>query len=104
MEFLTKILARIGHWRRKNTLSGSKRNIQEHYDLSNEMFTAFLDETMTYSCGFLKKESDSLHQSQLNKIDKILDKADIKEGHHLLEIGSGWGALARRAVEKKVVK
>ena len=64
--FLTKMLARIGHWRRKNTLSGSKRNIQEHYDLSNEMFTTFLDETMTYSCGFFEKESDSLHRSQLN--------------------------------------
>ena len=102
--FLTKMLARIGHWRRKNTLSGSKRNIQEHYDLSNEMFTTFLDETMTYSCGFFEKESDSLHQSQLNKIDKILDKADIKEGHHILEIGSGWGALARRAVERKGCK
>ena len=68
------------------------------------MFTTFLDETMTYSCGFFEKESDSLHKSQLNKIDKILDKADIKEGHHILEIGSGWGALARRAVERKSCK
>ena len=102
--FLTKIFAKIGHWRRRNTISGSKKNIQEHYDLSNEMFTTFLDETMTYSCGFFEKESDSLHKSQLNKIDKILDKADIKEGHHILEIGSGWGALARRAVERKGCK
>jgi len=102
--FLTKMLARLGHWRRKNTLSGSKKNIQEHYDLSNEMFTTFLDETMTYSCGFFENENDSLHKSQLNKIDKILDKADIKEGHHILEIGSGWGALAKRAVETKGCK
>ena len=55
--FVTKMLARLGHWRRKNTLSGSKKNIQEHYDLSNEMFMTFLDDTMTYSCGFLKKRT-----------------------------------------------
>ncbi len=98
--FMTKMFARFGHWRRRNTLSGSKRNIQDHYDLSNEMFTTFLDETMTYSCGFFKKTDDSLYQSQINKIDKILDKADIQAEDHILEIGSGWGALAKRAVDR----
>ena len=98
--FVTKIFARIGHWRRRNTLSGSKRNIQEHYDLSNEMFMTFLDETMTYSCGFFENENDSLYQSQINKIDKILDKVNLEAGDHLLEIGSGWGALAKRAVDR----
>ena len=98
--FVTKLFAKLGHWRRKNTLSGSKKNIQEHYDLSNEMFMTFLDETMTYSCGFFDSETDSLYQSQINKIDKILDKANIQENNHILEIGSGWGALAKRAVER----
>ena len=98
--FFTKLFAKLGHWRRKNTLSGSKKNIQEHYDLSNEMFMTFLDETMTYSCGFFESETDSLYQSQINKIDKILDKANIQENNHILEIGSGWGALAKRAVER----
>ena len=98
--FMTKIFARIGHWRRRNTLSGSKRNIQEHYDLSNEMFMTFLDETMTYSCGFFENKNDSLYQSQINKIDKILDKVNLEAGDHLLEIGSGWGALAKRAVDR----
>ena len=98
--FVTKLFAKLGHWRRKNTLSGSKKNIQEHYDLSNEMFMTFLDETMTYSCGFFDSETDSLYQSQINKIDKILEKANIKENNHILEIGSGWGALAKRAVER----
>ena len=98
--FVTKLFAKLGHWRRKNTLSGSKRNIQEHYDLSNEMFMTFLDDTMTYSCGFFENENDSLYQSQINKIDKILDKANIQENNHILEIGSGWGALAKRAVER----
>ena len=98
--FMTKIFARIGHWRRRNTLSGSKRNIQEHYDLSNEMFMTFLDETMTYSCGFFENKNDSLYQAQINKIDKILDKVNLEAGDHLLEIGSGWGALAKRAVRR----
>jgi len=98
--FMTKIFARIGHWRRRNTLSGSKRNIQEHYDLSNEMFMTFLDKTMTYSCGFFESGTDSLYQAQINKIDKILDKVDLQAGDHLLEIGSGWGALAKRAVDR----
>ena len=98
--FMTKIFARIGHWRRRNTLSGSKRNIQEHYDLSNEMFMTFLDKTMTYSCGFFENKKDSLYQAQINKIDKILDKVNLEAGDHLLEIGSGWGALAKRAVRR----
>ena len=98
--FLSKIFARVGHWRRRNTLSGSKRNIQDHYDLSNEMFMTFLDDTMTYSCGYFATESDSLYQSQINKIDKILDKADINSDEHVLEIGSGWGALAKRVVSR----
>ena len=98
--FMAKIFARIGHWRRRNTLSGSKKNIQEHYDLSNEMFMTFLDETMTYSCGFFENENDSLYQAQINKIDKILDKVNLQAEDHLLEIGSGWGALAKRAVDR----
>ena len=98
--FISKMFAKLGHWRRRNTLSGSKKNIQDHYDLSNEMFMTFLDDTMTYSCGFFENEEDSLYQSQINKIDKILDKADIKSDDHILEIGSGWGALAKRAVDK----
>ena len=98
--FMTKIFARIGHWRRRNTLSGSKRNIQEHYDLSNEMFMTFLDKTKTYSCGFFENKKDSLYQAQINKIDKILDKVNLEAGDHLLEIGSGWGALAKRAVRR----
>ena len=98
--FISKMFTKFGHWRRRNTLSGSKRNIQEHYDLSNEMFMTFLDKTMTYSCGFFENKKDSLYQAQINKIDKILDKVNLEAGDHLLEIGSGWGALAKRAVRR----
>lgn len=98
--FLSKIVARVGHWRRKNTISGSKKNIQDHYDLSNELFSIFLDETMTYSCGVFKSKETTLHEAQIRKIDMIIEKAQLKPEDHVLEIGSGWGGLSRRAVEK----
>jgi cyclopropane-fatty-acyl-phospholipid synthase len=98
--FLSKIIARLGHWRRKNTISGSKRNIQDHYDLSNDLFSIFLDKTMTYSCGVFESEKSTLHESQIRKIDMIIEKAQLKPDDHVLEIGSGWGGLSRRAVEK----
>ena len=98
--FLSKIVARLGHWRRKNTILGSKKNIQDHYDLSNELFSIFLDETMTYSCGIFESKETTLHESQIRKIDMIIEKAQLKPEDHVLEIGSGWGGLSRRAVEK----
>ena len=98
--FISKIIARFDHWRRKNTISGSKRNIQEHYDLSNKLFSIFLDKTMTYSCGVFESEKTTLHEAQIRKIDMIIEKAQLKPEDHVLEIGSGWGGLSRRAVEK----
>jgi cyclopropane-fatty-acyl-phospholipid synthase len=98
--FISKIIARFDHWRRKNTISGSKRNIQEHYDLSNKLFSIFLDKTMTYSCGVFESEKTTLYEAQIRKIDMIIEKAQLKPEDHVLEIGSGWGGLSRRAVEK----
>ena len=98
--FYRKYSLELGIGEEGTLFLGVKRNIQDHYDLSNEMFMTFLDDTMTYSCGYFATESDSLYQSQINKIDKILDKADINSDDHVLEIGSGWGALAKRAVSR----
>jgi cyclopropane-fatty-acyl-phospholipid synthase len=89
------------HARRSNTAAGSKRNIEEHYDAGNSMYKAFLDETMTYSCGVWQSEdgeiTSSLKESQLNKLDALIRKADIRSGHKVLEIGCGWGSFAMRA-------
>ncbi|MBC8469090.1 MAG: DUF1365 family protein [Planctomycetes bacterium] len=81
----------------KNTLYGAQKNISRHYDLSNDMYKMFLDETLTYSCAIFESENEALADAQLRKTDLILEKACLSENHHLLEIGTGWGTLAIRA-------
>jgi cyclopropane-fatty-acyl-phospholipid synthase len=89
----------------ENTLDGSRSNIAAHYDLSNDLFAAFLDPTMTYSCAWFD-DSDpiaaatGLEAAQLRKIDGVLDLAGVRSGTRLLEIGTGWGSLAIRAAER----
>ena len=100
--FLNK-LGSIGqslyHLSRSNTKTGSRKNIQEHYDLGNDMYQLFLDDTMQYSSGIFKTEGDTLYQSQLNKIDALLAKTKVQKDEHILEVGCGWGAFAIRAVK-----
>lgn len=93
----TKKLNQLYHRARRNTLEQSRRNIQEHYDLSNDFYATFLDATMTYSSALFRSVDDSLEQAQWHKIDRMLDLAGVKAGDSILEIGSGWGALAERA-------
>jgi len=83
----------------QNTKLGARRNIERHYDLSNELFALFLDESMTYSCARFAP-GDSLEHAQLRKIDELLDAAGVGLGTRLLEIGTGWGALAVRAAQR----
>jgi cyclopropane-fatty-acyl-phospholipid synthase len=97
---LTSQLNRLYHRARRNTLERSKENIQAHYDLSNEFYKTFLDSTMTYSSAFFRSPVESLEQAQVNKIDRMLDLAGVGEGDSILEIGSGWGALALRAAQR----
>ncbi|HEY7723402.1 MAG TPA: cyclopropane-fatty-acyl-phospholipid synthase family protein [Pedococcus sp.] len=89
----------------ENTLEGSRDNIEAHYDLSNDLFAAFLDPTMSYSSAWFPDDVDlvgagDLEGAQLRKIDGILDFAGVREGTRVLEIGTGWGALAIRAAQR----
>lgn len=93
-------LNRFYHLARRNTLKKSRENIQAHYDLSNDFYASFLDPTMTYSSACFNSYDESLEAAQLHKIDRMLDLAGVKAGDHILEIGSGWGALALRAAER----
>jgi cyclopropane-fatty-acyl-phospholipid synthase len=83
----------------ENDLPGSKSNISRHYDLSNELFALFLDQTMTYSSAIFDDDASdkNLAAAQVRKIDRLLDLAGVRSGTRLLEIGTGWGELAVRA-------
>ena len=84
----------------ENNPEGSKSNISRHYDLSNELFTLFLDETMTYSSANFAQDDhtfENLAKAQIRKIEGILDFAGVKAGMNILEIGTGWGQLAMQA-------
>ncbi len=84
-----------------NDRRGARRNISRHYDLSNELFASFLDETMTYSSAlFDRPDTESLAAAQQRKIDRLLDQAGVTHGSRVLEIGTGWGELAIRAARR----
>ncbi len=79
---------------RRNNIIRSKKNIQFHYDLGNDFYSLFLDQTKMYSCAFFNTPTTSLYDAQIEKINKIIEKAVVKQNHHVLEIGTGWGRVA----------
>jgi cyclopropane-fatty-acyl-phospholipid synthase len=93
------------------TVTGARRNIHRHYDLSNDLFALFLDETMTYSSALFAVGPDGtpdaaaghLGDAQRRKIDRLLDRADVGPGCRVLEVGTGWGELAIRAARRGAV-
>jgi cyclopropane-fatty-acyl-phospholipid synthase len=89
----------------ENSLDGSRDNIRAHYDLSNDLFEAFLDPTMSYSAAWFDESGSAatatkLEEAQRRKIDGVLDYAGVGPGTRLLEIGTGWGALAIQAAQR----
>ncbi|BBX65020.1 SAM-dependent methyltransferase [Mycobacterium saskatchewanense] len=75
-------------------------NVQAHYDLSDDFFRLFLDPTQTYSCAYFERDDMTLEEAQIAKIDLALGKLSLEPGMTLLDIGCGWGATMRRAIEK----
>ncbi|MBD3790012.1 MAG: class I SAM-dependent methyltransferase [Campylobacterales bacterium] len=92
---------KIKHWMRKNSKTQSQKNISEHYDLSNDFFELMLDETMMYSSAVFEKSDESLYEAQRRKIRLLADKLRLKPGAKVLEIGSGWGAMAIHLAKEK---
>ncbi|WP_298866295.1 cyclopropane-fatty-acyl-phospholipid synthase family protein [uncultured Gimesia sp.] len=86
--------ARAGHWLRRNTRIGAARNIHAHYDLGNDFYQLFLDETMSYSCGVFETPSSTMHDASLAKLERACRHLRLEPDDHLLEIGTGWGGLA----------
>lgn len=81
-----------------------KQQVSSHYDLGNDFYSLWLDKTMSYSCAYFKKPTDTLYDAQMNKIHHILKKLNLKEGQSLLDIGCGWGFLLIEAAKLYKVK
>ncbi len=90
-------LRRLWHAWRRNSRTGSRRNIAAHYDLGNDFFAEFLDETLTYSCGIFERPDASLRDASIAKYERLCHKLDLGPADHVLEIGSGWGGFALHA-------
>jgi cyclopropane-fatty-acyl-phospholipid synthase len=97
------VLARSWGWLkhklRANSRAGARANIEYHYDLGNEFYKMWLDETLAYSSGMFLRADQSLKEAQLNKFQLMYERLDLRPEHHLLEIGSGWGGFAIYAAQ-----
>jgi cyclopropane-fatty-acyl-phospholipid synthase len=94
---LGRSVNRLYHWSRGNSRAGSRRNIHAHYDLGNDFFKLWLDDTMAYSSGIFAKPTSTLNEASTEKFDRVCRKLDLGPEDHLLEIGGGWGGLAIHA-------
>lgn len=83
-----------------NSKKNQKDEVSSHYDIGNDFYRLWLDDTMSYSCGYFKNPDDTLYDAQVNKVDYILEKLYLKEGMSLLDIGCGWGFLLIEAAKK----
>ena len=81
-----------------------KEEVTYHYDIGNDFYKLWLDDTLSYSCGYFKNENDSLYEAQMNKIHHLLKKLNLREGLTLLDIGCGWGALLIEAAKQYKIK
>jgi len=94
---LGRIFTKIRHRLNRNSISGSKKNIEAHYDLGNDFYSMWLDKTMTYSSGFYKGNNETIEEAQKAKYQLILDTLDLPIGSRILEIGCGWGGFLEHA-------
>jgi cyclopropane-fatty-acyl-phospholipid synthase len=100
----TKAAILLRHLASLNTLKGSARNISHHYDLGNDFYKLYLDESMTYSCAYFKNDGDTLEEAQHQKYEHICRKLQLKEGESLVDIGCGWGGMLIHAARHYGIK
>ncbi|MEO0498304.1 MAG: cyclopropane-fatty-acyl-phospholipid synthase family protein, partial [Pseudomonadota bacterium] len=97
---LGRLVGQIRHWLNRNTKSGSKRNISAHYDLGNEFYKLWLDDTMTYSSALYDAQALSLEEAQNNKYRKLAKSLNLTPDSEVLEVGCGWGGFAELAAKE----
>ena len=96
-----KMFEKMRHWMNSNSKRQAKKNISYHYDLGNEFYGLWLDDTMTYSSALYKTGQESLETAQTQKYAQMCDELGVKEGDHILEIGCGWGGFAEYAASQR---
>ena len=99
--FFVRIYERMRHWMNRNTKEQAKKNISYHYDLGNEFYALWLDETMTYSSALFRTGQESMEAAQTAKYASMVDEMGAQPGDHVLEIGCGWGGFAEYAAKER---
>ncbi len=95
---------RLRYWLRSNTRAQAKKNISHHYDLGNDFYALWLDDTMTYSSAKFETGQESLEAAQIRKYEDLINQMGAQPGDHVLEIGCGWGGFAEYAAGKRGLK
>ena len=95
-----RLAGKVAHQFKRNSKTGAKRNIEFHYDLGNDFYSAWLDSGMTYSSAIFVDKDEALEIAQARKIDAILDRLALSDNTRFLEIGCGWGSLAEAALQR----
>lgn len=92
--WITKLFYKVSHWVNRNSQENSRKNIHAHYDLGNALYESFLDSNMLYSSALYRQDNESLEQAQINKMARLCQQLDLQPSDHVIEIGTGWGAMA----------
>lgn len=101
---VVRAFERLRHWLRSNSKAQARRNIAHHYDLGNDFYRTWLDETMTYSSALFRTGQESLERAQTQKYAALVDSLGVRPGDHVLEIGCGWGGFAEYAAAERGLK